>query len=208
MRNRLRSGGRPRRGAKQGLLIRGGDVLERLAGVDLVALDKCINSDHLRIIIPPLQTGTLTEGKPSVSALATLVHEELEILQIAAAVERTASHPIAKAIVTKAESLNLNIPITKGQLTEPGFGSLAEVDGRLVAVGTLQWACDRFQQKVDLSDIMSLEQALMHQLSDGKSSSDYSKTLVYVGCEGEGIVGAIAISDHLRDDAISTINRY
>ncbi|KAL7186991.1 hypothetical protein ACSBR1_037126 [Camellia fascicularis] len=179
-------------GAKQGLLIRGGDVLERLAGVDLVALDK---------------TGTLTEGKPSVSALATLVHEESEILQIAAAVERTASHPIAKAIVTKAESLNLNIPITKGQLTEPGFGSLAEVDGRLVAVGTLQWACDRFQQKADLSDIMSLEQALMHQLSDGKSSSDYSKTLVYVGCEGEGIVGAIAISDHLRDDAISTINR-
>ncbi|THG11259.1 hypothetical protein TEA_014952 [Camellia sinensis var. sinensis] len=187
------NGGMPKQqGAKQGLLIRGGDVLERLAGVDLVALDK---------------TGTLTEGKPSVSALATLVHEELEILQIAAAVERTASHPIAKAIVTKAESLNLNIPITKGQLTEPGFGSLAEVDGRLVAVGTLQWACDRFQQKVDLSDIMSLEQALMHQLSDGKSSSDYSKTLVYVGCEGEGIVGAIAISDHLRDDAISTINR-
>ncbi|PSR93625.1 Copper-transporting ATPase [Actinidia chinensis var. chinensis] len=179
-------------GAKQGLLIRGGDVLERLAGIDFVALDK---------------TGTLTEGKPSVSALATLVHKESEILRIAAAVERTASHPIANAIVSKAESLNLSIPTTKGQLTEPGFGSLAEIDGLLVAVGSLQWVHDRFQRKSDLSDLMNLEETLMHQPSNSKSSSDYSKTVVYVGREGEGIIGAIAISDNLRRDAVSTINR-
>lgn len=81
------------------------------------------------------------------SALATLIHDESEMLRIAAAVERTASHPIAKAIVTKAELLNLDIPSTKGQLTEPGFGSLAEVDGLLVAVGSMQWVHERFQQK-------------------------------------------------------------
>ncbi|KAL6965721.1 Copper-transporting ATPase paa2, chloroplastic [Sarracenia purpurea var. burkii] len=179
-------------GAKQGLLLRGGDVLERLAGIDFVALDK---------------TGTLTEGKPSVSALATLVPEESEILRVAAAVERTASHPIAKAIVTKAESLNLNIPVTKGQLTVPGFGSLAEVDGHLVAVGTSQWVRERFQQKSDMSDVVNLEHALMHQVSYGKSLPDSSKTVVYVGREGEGIIGAIAIADNLRHDAVSTINR-
>ncbi|KAI8569085.1 hypothetical protein RHMOL_Rhmol02G0251200 [Rhododendron molle] len=178
-------------GAKQGLLIRGGDALERLAGVDFVALDK---------------TGTLTEGKPSVSALATLVHDESEMLRIAAAVERTASHPIAKAIVTKAELLNLNIPSTKGQLTEPGFGSLAEVDGHLVAVGSMQWVHERFQQKANMPELMSLEQALMHQPS-ARYSSDYSNTVVYVGREEEGIIGAIAISDSLRHDALSTINR-
>ncbi|XP_058199047.1 copper-transporting ATPase PAA2, chloroplastic isoform X3 [Rhododendron vialii] len=178
-------------GAKQGLLIRGGDVLEHLAGVDFVALDK---------------TGTLTEGKPSVSALATLVHDESEMLRIAAAVERTASHPIAKAIVTKAELLNLNIPSTKGQLTEPGFGSLAEVDGLLVAVGSMQWVHERFQQKANMPELMSLEQALMHQPSD-RNSSDYSNMVVYVGREEEGIIGAIAISDSLRHDALSTINR-
>ena len=161
----------------------------------------------MRIIIAPPQTGTLTEGKPSVSALATLVHEESEILRIAAAVERTASHPIANAIVSKAESLNLCIPTTKRQLTEPGFGSLAEIDGLLVAVGSLQWVHDRFQQKSDLSDLMNLEETLMHQPSNSKSSSDYSKTVVYVGREGEGIIGAIAISDYLRRDAVSTINR-
>ncbi|KAH7840021.1 hypothetical protein Vadar_011509 [Vaccinium darrowii] len=178
-------------GAKQGLLIRGGDVLERLAGVDFVALDK---------------TGTLTEGKPSVSALATLIHDESEMLRIAAAVERTASHPIAKAIVTKAELLNLDIPSTKGQLTEPGFGSLAEVNGLLVAVGSMQWVHERFQQKTNVSELMSLEQALMHQPSN-HNSSHYSNTVVYVGREEEGIIGAIAISDSLRHDALSTINR-
>nr|POE69257.1 copper-transporting atpase paa2, chloroplastic [Quercus suber] len=111
-------------GARQGLLIRGGDVLERLASIDYVALDK---------------TGTLTEGKPAVSAVASYVYAESEILQIAAAVEKTASHPIAKAILKKAELLKLDIPVTRGQLVEPGFGTLAELDGRLVAVGSLEW---------------------------------------------------------------------
>ncbi|XP_059642621.1 copper-transporting ATPase PAA2, chloroplastic [Cornus florida] len=179
-------------GAKRGLLIRGGDVLERLASITYVALDK---------------TGTLTIGKPAVSFVASLVHEESEILKIAAAVEKTASHPIAKAIVTKAESLNLNIPTTKGQLTEPGFGSLAEVDGHLVAVGTLEWVHERFQQRTNMSDLINLDQAVMHQLSEGRTSSNHSKTIVYVGREGEGIIGAIAISDTLRHDAKSTINR-
>ncbi|KAA8546245.1 hypothetical protein F0562_003016 [Nyssa sinensis] len=179
-------------GAKQGLLIRGADVLEHLAAIDFVALDK---------------TGTITEGKPAVSSVASLVHEESEILKIAAAVEKTASHPIAKAIINKAESLNLNIPVTKGQLTEPGFGSLAEVDGRLVAVGSLEWICERFQQTKNVSDLMNLEQSVMNQSSEGRSSPNKSKTVVYVGREGEGVIGAIAISDTLRHDAKTTINR-
>lgn len=178
-------------GARQGLLIRGGDVLERLASIDYVALDK---------------TGTLTEGKPDVSAVASFVYEESEILQIAAAVEKTASHPIAKAIVKKAESLTLDIPVTRGQLVEPGFGTLAELDGRLVAVGSLGWVHGRFQTRTSSSDLMNLEHAVM-QDSSGISLSNYSKTVVYVGREGEGIIGAIAISDSLRHDAKSTVTR-
>ncbi|KAL3497417.1 hypothetical protein ACH5RR_040149 [Cinchona calisaya] len=177
-------------GAKQGLLIRGGDVLERLAGVDLITLDK---------------TGTLTEGKPSVSAVASLSHGESEIIRIAAAVEKTASHPIAKAILARAESLNLDLPSTRGQIAEPGFGTLAEVDGRLVAVGTLTWVHDRFQQKTDISDLKILEESVMSQSSINSSSSIHSITAVFVGREGEGIIGAIAISDNLRNDAKSTI---
>ncbi|XP_009767519.1 copper-transporting ATPase PAA2, chloroplastic [Nicotiana sylvestris] len=179
-------------GARQGLLIRGGDVLERLASVDHVMLDK---------------TGTLTEGKPAVSAVASLVHEELEILQIAAAVEKTASHPIAHAIITKAESLDLSIPVTRGQLAEPGSGTMAEVNGLLVAIGKLKWVQERFQQKADLSDLRSLEQSVMHKSLEDRQSSNHSTTVVYVGREGEGVIGAIAISDKLREDAESTIRR-
>lgn len=179
-------------GARQGLLIRGGDVLERLASIDYVALDK---------------TGTLTEGKPAVSAVASYVYAESEILQIAAAVEKTASHPIAKAILKKAELLNLDIPVTRGQLVEPGFGTLAELDGHLVAVGSLEWVHERFQRRTSSSDLMNLEHAVMQDSSIGISLSSHSKTVVYVGREGEGIVGAIAISDSLRLDARSTVTR-
>ncbi|KAF9616981.1 hypothetical protein IFM89_033051 [Coptis chinensis] len=179
-------------GAKQGLLIRGGDVLERLAGVDYVALDK---------------TGTLTEGKPSVSAVASLNYQESEILRVAAAVEKTASHPIAKAIINKAELLNLTVPSTRGQLTEPGFGSLAEVDGSLVAVGAMEWVHERFQNKTSPSALIDLGNILKQQTSIGISSSNDSKTVVYVGREGEGVIGAIAISDTLRYDARSTVDR-
>lgn len=180
-------------GAKQGLLIRGGDVLERLASIDYVAIDK---------------TGTLTEGKPSVSAIASFTYENSEILQMAAAVEKTAKHPIARAILRKAEELNLTVPVTRGQLAEPGFGTLAEVDGRLVAVGALDWVNERFQIKGNSSDLMDLQQDVMFQSSKAiTSSSKYSKTVIYVGLEGEGIIGAIAISDSLRHDAESTISR-
>ncbi|XP_020988786.1 copper-transporting ATPase PAA2, chloroplastic [Arachis duranensis] len=177
-------------GARKGLLIRGGDVLERLASINYIALDK---------------TGTLTKGKPVVSLVSSINYGESEILQIAAAVEKTASHPIAKAIINKAESLELVLPVTQGQLVEPGFGTLAEIDGRLVAVGSLEWVHDRFQIKMNPSDLVNLEHTLMNHSSE--TSSNYSKTVVYVGREGEGIIGSITISDVVREDAQSTVAR-
>ncbi|GAB4836923.1 Copper-transporting ATPase paa2, chloroplastic [Ancistrocladus abbreviatus] len=179
-------------GAKHGLLLRGGDVLERLASVDFIAFDK---------------TGTLTEGEPTVSAVASSTGSTKEILRIAAAVEKTASHPIAKAIVNKAESLSLGIPPTRGQLIEPGFGSLGEVDGHLVAVGSLEWVCDRFDRKTSELDLTNMERALKHQSADGTSTLTNSETVVYVGREKEGVIGAIAISDVLRQDAAFTLAR-
>ncbi|OWM63308.1 copper-transporting ATPase PAA2, chloroplastic isoform X2 [Punica granatum] len=179
-------------GAREGLLIRGGDVLERLSSIDHVALDK---------------TGTLTEGKPTVSSVASLLYDDSEILRIASAVERTASHPIAKAILKEAELLNLTLPVTKGQLSEPGYGTLAEVDGRLVAVGSVEWVHERFNRRTGLSDLVSLEQAVTRKSSEVTPVAKDSKTVVYVGREGEGIIGAIALSDRLREDAEFTISR-
>ncbi|KAK1287731.1 hypothetical protein QJS10_CPB19g01883 [Acorus calamus] len=151
-------------------------------------------------------TGTLTEGKPAVTDVASLSLDESEVLLLAAAVEKTASHPLAKAIINKAESLNLKIPSTRGQLTEPGFGSLAEVNGTLVAVGTLDWVHGRFQNNMSQSSLKDLEISSLRP-SSNKGSSNHSQSTVYVGREGQGIIGAISISDTLRHDAKSTVKR-
>jgi P-type Cu+ transporter len=156
-----------------------------------------------------LQTGTLTEGKPVVTAVASHSYSESEILRLAASVEKTASHPIAKAVINKAESLQLEIYSTRGQLTEPGSGCLAEVDGSIVAVGSLDWVLGRFQTKVPDYQLASLETSLGFGFLPGMEfCSNYSKSVVYVGREREGIIGAIAISDVLRLDAKSTVSRY
>lgn len=155
-----------------------------------------------------MQTGTLTDGKPVVTAIASLTNEDSEILRLAAAVEKTASHPIAKAILDKAELLNLGIPSTSGQLTEPGFGSLAEVDGSLVAVGRLDWVHERFQQKTSESELLDLDKYVECLSSNVGISSNQSKSVVYVGKEGEGIIGAIVVADVLRQDANITVGRY
>lgn len=160
------------------------------------------------LLICNYQTGTLTEGKPAVSGVASFSYGEAEILQLAAAVEKTASHPIAKAIIAKAESMNLDIPVTCRQLAEPGFGTLAEVDGHLVAVGSMKWVHERFHQRKNISDVLNLEKDVMQKSSESRSSSDYSQTVVFIGREGEGIIGAIGISDNLRHDAESTVKRY
>lgn len=104
--------------------------------------------------------------------------------------------------------MNLDIPVTSRQLAEPGFGTLAEVDGHLVAVGSMKWVQERFQHRKSSSDVMKLEKEVIHKSSEGRSSSDYSQTVVFVGREGEGVIGAIGISDHLRSDAESTVTRY
>ncbi|CAN6480234.1 unnamed protein product [Victoria cruziana] len=179
-------------GARRGLVLRGGNALERLASVNVFAFDK---------------TGTLTEGKPAVTDVFSVVCEKSEVLQLAAAVEKAASHPIAKAILSKAESLNLEIPSTSGQLTEPGYGCLAEVDGSLVAVGAKQWIYARFQKWARQPDLADLENCLRNRLKTDDSPSSYSESIVYVGCEGKGVIGAITVSDTLRNDAKTTIDR-
>lgn len=190
-------------GARRGLLLRGGDVLERLASVNKIIFDK---------------TGTLTVGKPTLSAVATTgIYEDLAVLKLAAAVERHTSHPIASAITKEVEAMNLELPTTSGHLTEPGHGALAEVEGRLVAVGLLEWVHCCCQRKsfnditvgvvpVELKDLETqLNDVLATKL--GSMSISQSKTTVFVGVEGVGIIGAIAVTDTLRDDARQTVLR-
>eukprot|EP00252_Welwitschia_mirabilis_P018618 TRINITY_DN4135_c0_g1_i1.p1 TRINITY_DN4135_c0_g1~~TRINITY_DN4135_c0_g1_i1.p1 ORF type:complete len:935 (+),score=209.97 TRINITY_DN4135_c0_g1_i1:106-2805(+) len=181
-------------GAKQGLLIRGGNVLEKLASIDIAAFDK---------------TGTLTEGRPAVVSVFALHYDEGTILRLAAAVERTTNHPIAKAIVEKAEHLKLDVPSTEGQITEPGLGALAEIDGKQIAVGSIEWTNKCFKRQNKDSDIRNLVSDLFRKLSVTKKylALEQSVSQVYVSEEGKGIIGAILVSDSLRSDARNTITR-
>ncbi|WP_421702864.1 heavy metal translocating P-type ATPase [Aliiroseovarius sp.] len=107
------------RGAELGVLFRKGDALQALEGVGIVALDK---------------TGTLTEGKPSVTAFDVAGGMDAdEVLRLVAAVEAGSEHPIARAI--EARATGLAVPAAGTVRAMPGFGVQGRVDGHMVLVG-------------------------------------------------------------------------
>ena len=110
--------------ARNGVLIKGGAHLENLGVVRALAMDK---------------TGTLTEGKPRVTSIrpATGVTED-EVLRYAAAVERQSQHPLAEAVVRRAEEAGLELPEAGPLESVTARGVRAEVEGRVVSIGSLR----------------------------------------------------------------------
>ncbi|QDL94993.1 heavy metal translocating P-type ATPase (plasmid) [Paroceanicella profunda] len=108
-------------GARHGLLLKGGAVLEATAGVTCVAFDK---------------TGTLTEGRPRIVALRGIAQEETGLLATAAAVEAGASHPLGRAILARAEAEGCVLPPATGAAALPGRGARATIDGQDWTVGS------------------------------------------------------------------------
>lgn len=123
------------RGARDGILIKGGVYLERLADIKAVAFDK---------------TGTLTRGRPTLTTVIPVGDlTEDEALALAAAVEAGSEHPIATAIVTGANARGLVVPAAMGARALPGAGMEAIVDGRPVHIGR-PTAADRARSDVGL----------------------------------------------------------
>ncbi len=108
-------------GARRGLLVKGGGVLEAIGKVKTIAFDK---------------TGTLTEGKPKVTDIVPLSDlDETEVLRITAAAEAASSHPLAVAIVAHAKARNIAFTPASHSEVLPGKGLSARVDGRIVSIG-------------------------------------------------------------------------
>jgi len=107
-------------GARRGLLIKGGVVLEMLSRVDAIALDK---------------TGTLTEGRPVVTDIVGLDRSEAEVLEDAAALDATSSHPIAKAIVARAEADGVAVTPAIGVMALGGKGVKGRARRRALFLG-------------------------------------------------------------------------
>lgn len=161
-------------GAKRGLLMKGGAVLEGLGKINAVALDK---------------TGTLTLGKPQVTDVISFGRPVAEVLRLAAALETGSSHPLATAILAKAAADKVVIPAASSAQALGGKGVIATVEGVEIFLGSPQAANNRTK----LSD---------EQNGRITALNDQGKTVsvLFVGNE---LGGAIAMRDEPRPDALA-----
>ncbi|PYV50300.1 MAG: cadmium-translocating P-type ATPase [Acidobacteria bacterium] len=162
------------RGARAGVLIKNAEALEILEKVDTLVIDK---------------TGTLTEGKPRVTAFSTgNPLGEFEPLRLAASVERASEHPLASAIVAAAQQHNLKLSEARDFESRPGKGIVASVDGKRVAVG---------------NPAMLLEEGI-HQKAFLVGAAPIG-TVIFIAVDHE-YAGSISVSDPLKQSAESAIN--
>ena len=165
------------RGAKAGILIRDAEALERMECVDTLVVDK---------------TGTLTEGRPSVTAIVTAEgFDEPELLRRAASVERASEHPLAQAIVREAEQRKVGVLPVADFHSETGMGATGRVDGRRVAVGNAA-----FLAAIGV-DTRALSAAAEKLRQEGA-------TAIFVGVDGL-LAGVLAIADQLRPTSTTVI---
>ena len=167
--------------AQKNILIKDGRVLEQLMEVDTVIFDK---------------TGTLTEDEHKVSRIfcADNAYSENDILYYAAATEQKVSHPLARAIIEKAEDLALSLPdvALSDSRYEVGMGVTATVNDKTTQVGSLV-----FMEKADISIPEIIKEDVRAAIADGAS-------VVMVVIEGK-IVGAIEIQAQLRPEVEEVI---
>ena len=115
-------------GAKNGVLIKGGEVVNTMAGIDTMVFDK---------------TGTLTKGETAVAQVVNYAADEATVLKLAAAVEKQSDHPLALAVVSYAQQQGLTaLPIVAHIETLKGLGVKAQVGEQLVRIGRAQLLTD------------------------------------------------------------------
>jgi Cu+-exporting ATPase len=161
------------RGAGAGVLFRSADALETLEKIDILVIDK---------------TGTLTEGKPSVTeVVASKEFDNAGVLRVAASLERGSAHPLAAAAMEAARAAGV-APEDVGEFASAtGKGLTGVLEGRRVAIGNralmqdLQVRCDSLDARAD-------------------ELRGEGKTVMYVA-EGGRLAGMLAVSDRMKEDA-------
>jgi Cu+-exporting ATPase len=162
-------------GAQRGILMRNIDALQSARRIDTVVFDK---------------TGTITAGKPSVTAILPAGGvEEAEVLRLAASAEQFSQHPLAGAIVTAARDRKLTLSQPASFDTQAGLGVSAEIEGRTILVGS--------------SDLLA-----QHGNAPGLAASHDAQTLIHVAVKGDSaleMLGSIAISDPIKPDSAAAV---
>jgi len=159
-------------GARRGLLMKGGSVLEQLGSLTAIAFDK---------------TGTLTEGRPKVTQIVPIGRDERQVLSLAAALEAGSSHPLALAIIDRAKEAKAPLPPAGDSRAIPGKGVAGSVGGQKIFLGSPQAAAE-------FAPLSDEHQALVAKLNEQGQT-------VSVLVAGDAVAGLIAMRDEPRADA-------
>ena len=166
------------RGARAGVLIRNAEALETFGKVETLIIDK---------------TGTLTEGKPRLSAVIPQPGiDENDLLQLAASLERSSEHPLAAAIVKGAEAKKLTLTDVAGFSSETGKGVKGTVAGKQIAVGNAELFHD-----------LSVDAGPLLERADTLRKEGQTVMLVAVDGKAAGIVG---VSDPIKESTPDSIH--
>jgi Cu+-exporting ATPase len=159
------------RGAQEGVLIKDAAALETLEKVDTLVVDK---------------TGTLTEGKPSLQGVVPLPgFDETELLGLAAAVEASSEHPLARSIVDGAKAQGVELPSGLTDFdSDPGLGVWGVLDGRKVLVGNL-----RLMERDNVETVELSAQAERYR--------EQGQTTVFVAVDGQP-AGLLGVADAIK----------
>jgi Cu+-exporting ATPase len=167
------------KGAENGILIRSGEALETAQKLDTIVLDK---------------TGTITEGRPSLTDVLTRDGvAEADLVRYAASVEKGSEHPLGEAILRGASERSIVPSDPDGFNAIPGHGVEATVDGKKVLLGNLKLMKDRM---IEVSDLEKRSQEL----------ADNGKTPMFVAVEGKA-AGVVAVADTVKTDSKQAIRQ-
>ncbi len=165
------------KGAENGILIKGGEALETAHKINTIVFDK---------------TGTITQGKPSVTDILTArgVSEE-HLLRITAAAEKGSEHPLGQAIVKEAEDRGFEIPKADGFRALPGRGIEAQIAGGVVLAGNRM--------------LMDERGITMHELEEASDRlASEGKTPMYAALDGK-LAGIIAVADTVKGSSKAAV---
>jgi Cu+-exporting ATPase len=160
------------RGAKEGVLIKNAEVLERIQRVDTLVVDK---------------TGTLTRGKPELTeCLSTSAASEDEVLRLSASVERNSEHPLARAIVEGARSRGLALEEVHGFDSVTGGGVLGDVGPHRLLIGKRLLLAEH-----GVEDLAALDE-------QASALQELGRTVMFVARDG-ALAGILAVSDPVNE---------
>jgi Cu+-exporting ATPase len=170
------------KGAEYGVLIKGAESLELAHKIQTIVLDK---------------TGTLTQGKPTVTDFITLRgtsnNNELKLLRLAASVERNSEHPLAEAVVQYAKSQEVEITDTEAFEAVVGSGVEGTVSDREVQIGTQRWL---EELGIETEPLQTQAERLEY----------LGKTVIWIAVDGEA-EGIMGISDALKPSSAEVVRR-